>query len=292
LFGWLPRPNWLALPPPLAVPTLALVVIACGMASLALRRGDGDPITRLGWRHAGLCTLAGIVLGMPPTLRVFGTIVALPLGWLWDVLPALHVIRVPARLGVAGLMGLCLLAGLAFDEIVRREWVASIARSGAAAAMVLALVRQAASARAYPLHPMPASAPYAAALRESSGPLLEISYTPSEARWKQVQAESAAIFHSIGQWRPLLNGYGSYWPREYMETQRLTARLPEDAGALEILRKTTGVESILVWPGRLPTAKRAAWEAVARDHDPSLALIASGEQGALLFRVEERRTDP
>jgi hypothetical protein len=298
LFGWLP-PASLAPPPPLAVPGLALVVIACGVASLGLRRGDGDPITLRGWQHAGLWTLIGIVLGMPAKLKVFGTIVPLPYGWLWSALPSLRVIRVPARLGVAGLMGLCLLTALAFDEIVRRlfrhrrqDRVTSIARSGAAAAMVLTLVAPAASRRAYPLLPMPASAPYAALLRESRAPLLEISYAPSQGRLKQVGAESAAIFRSIGIWRPLLNGYGSYWPREYTETQRLTARLPEDAGALDILREKTGVESILVWPRQLPPEKRAAWEAVAGGRDPSLALIASGEQDALLFRVEGRHTDP
>src|SRR5262249_27718447 len=153
---------------------------------------------------------------------------------------------------------------------------------------VLALVRPAASARGYLLRPVPATAPYAANLQAEPGPLLEISFDPSQGTMRQVQAESVAMFRTIGYWRPILNGYGSYWPREYQETVRLMSRLPEDAGALEILRKQTGVEWIVVWPGRLPPEKRAAWDAVKAGHDhPSLSLVASGEQGALLFRVAE-----
>jgi hypothetical protein len=315
LFGWWKRAGGpLDAPPPMAIPPLAFGLIACGVLARTLprRRGGGGRRARA-WRHAAFWTLAGVALALPAEGQVLGTRVELPYAWLRDVLPVAGVLRVPMRLGVVGLVGLCLLTGLAFAEVVarpaRRRWpsgpAAHVASGTLAAVMGLALLAQPRAGvgyppgfvaprtpRPYPLRAAPPEAPYAATLRAGDGPLLEVERGVFLApQWRPL-SESLAMMRSTGHWRPLLNGYSSYWPEPYPRTMAAAARLPEDLAALATLRRDAGVELVLVWPRELPPARRAAWEALARAHGShALALVATGEQGALLFRVGDTAPD-
>ena len=82
-----------------------------------------------------------------------------------------------------------------------------------------------------------------------------------------------AMYRSIFHWRPLLNGYASYWPEGFPERMALARRLP-DADALATLRAETGLELILVhadWG----EPKRAAWlELAARGGREDVRLLA------------------
>jgi hypothetical protein len=309
LFGWWKRAGGvLDAPPPMAVPPLAFGLIACGVVSRALRRRrDTDEQAVRAWHHAALWTAAGVVLALPAEGVVFGAHVRLPYAWLRDDLPLVDLVRVPMRLGTIGLVGLSLLAGLAFDEVVGRAasgrwraWRWAHVTSGALAAMAAAAI--VAQPRigmgyppgfvaprlppTYPLREFPGETPYASTLRAGHGPLLEIGKGPFRPPQWRPEPESLAMIRSIGHWRPLLNGYSSYWPAQYARSMSLASRLPEDPDALAALRTETGVELILVWPEELPPAKREAWDALARaPGSPALDLIGAGQQGALLFRV-------
>ena len=122
---------------------------------------------------------------------------------------------------------------------------------------------------------MPTS-PLLAILRHPGGPLLEL---PANNIMQAAQAMYGSIFH----WRPLLNGYASYWPEGFPERMALARRLP-DADALATLRAETGLELILVhadWG----EPKRAAWlELAARGGREDVRLLAR-DGSDLLFIV-------
>jgi hypothetical protein len=92
-----------------------------------------------------------------------------------------------------------------------------------------------------------------------------------------------AMYRSIFHWRPILNGYSSYWPTGFAERMALTDRLP-DARALAALVAQTGLAAVLVNTGeRWP--KRDAWIALAAaDGNDALRLVAR-EGDLVLFAV-------
>jgi hypothetical protein len=303
LLGWWQTYDDKAPSPPMAVPPLAFLVIAAGAASLALRgRHASDDDRRRFWWHAMLWTAAGVALALPQRAEIWGAVVTLPNAWLQQLIPALGALRVPARLGVAGLMGLCLLAGLAAAELAVRSRVLREGRGAvaalAAAALSLALLLQARLHVGYPpgfvsspvpppyVLPAGLSTPYGRELRAGRGPLLEVGAAVFRSGSRRAGMESFAMARSIAHWRPLLNGYSSYFPQQYERSLLLAARLPDDLGALRALRQETGLELILVWPRQLPRPVRAAWEALARSGgNAALELVGEGDRRALLFRV-------
>jgi hypothetical protein len=93
-----------------------------------------------------------------------------------------------------------------------------------------------------------------------------------------------ALFESIGHWRPLLNGYGGFFPAAFVERMRLAARLP-DAAALDALRRDTGVELIRV--RALPDMpSRPRWEALARQGGGDGLRFLMRDGDTLLFAVD------
>ena len=90
------------------------------------------------------------------------------------------------------------------------------------------------------------------------------------------------MYRSTLHWRPLLNGYSSYWPAGFYERMQLAELLPA-ASALRRLVCETGVRTIVVdriasWYHRL------TWERAIREPPKGLRLIA-GTPGTLVFDV-------
>ena len=266
---------------PTDVPTPALAVILLGGLAFLLRRRAAEPGVRTGWAHAALWAAVGLYIALPPRVMLHGWSLRLPQWWL----PITRYWRPIERLGSAGLMGLSLLTGLAFAEcarLVSRPAVPArlrpLARSALAALLLGALYAAYQLGRdpIFPRPPLPSSyqlgvplmptSPLLAILRRPGGPLLEL---PANNIMQAAQAMYGSIFH----WRPLLNGYASYWPEGFSERMALARRLP-DADALATLRAETDLELILVHadPG---APKRAAWlELADRGGREDLRLLA------------------
>jgi hypothetical protein len=138
---------------------------------------------------AALFTAVGTFLSLTPSVRIGGGAVDLPQAWFAEWVPIYRAIRVPSRLGVTALVGLSLLAGLAFAECVDRL---STARSLRAArptlnvALAVALVAtmylqyharlpaELAGGSTYPIAAtIGPDSPFLSTLRQPGGPLLE-----------------------------------------------------------------------------------------------------------------------
>lgn len=312
-----------------AVPLSVVGLVLIGALSAARARWRGEPVAAPdAWRHGSLWVVVGLLASLTPVVRWFGTEVTLPHRLLADWLPIYDIIRFPDRLAVAALVGIALLAGVAFAECVGRLRTRALAVPIAAALLAVMYVQyadgwrspgmppMAALPRAYPIWepPGPDSA-LLALMRQSDGPVLElpigqVSGTDSS---NDAPLQARAMFRSIFHRRPILNGYGGYWPEGFPERMALARRLP-DPDALATLRAATGLEMILVHPrlygaverqvcrmlGRrgltaercqedFGSAQRSAWRAVVMgERRPDLRLLAV-EGDDLLFAVAPAR---
>jgi hypothetical protein len=266
-------------------------------------RGETERRDRL-WAHAALWAVIGTGLSLRPQVLWRGTTFTLPhlaLARSWA--PALAFIRVPERLAVSAWVGLALLAGLAFAELVppsrgRRTHALS---AGLACALAVVIYAQYARGLGQPVaygSPLPGVYPLQQAirgdssilqvLRASEGPVIELPLDPSVPTSPAYQA--AAMYRSIFHWQPLLNGYSSYWPREFPELMSLAAQLP-DAGALQELRRRTGLRLVLI---RLTThvrneaqlqPVRQLWRGIATRRDRADLELVAADDELMLFRV-------
>jgi hypothetical protein len=174
----------------------------------------------------------------------------------------------PARLGIAALVGLALMAGLAFGELARRLPARAAKPIAALLVLVAMYTRWPGRLGPYPIAPAPPrQSPIIEALRRSDGPVLEL---PAGTRALETIRHAEAMYRSIFHWRPLLNGYSSYWPAGFPERMALGARLP-DADAWEALRRETGVNAVVV---HRPEPRFDAWLALAERDDGPLRLVA------------------
>jgi hypothetical protein len=247
---------------PFAVPAIAWVVIGVGSVAALAFRSPGAP-----WRHAALWAVVGFLLALSPVVTWGGHQLDLPLYGVARWLGVYQVIRVPWRLGAAGLIGVALLAGLGFAECSRR--LPTVARVAAALGVVGLMVTAYArtlpvSIGEYPLSPAVAGdTPLGRQLALHEGPVVELPLgAPGTGRPDfQVEAMYRSIFHG----RPLLNGYSSYWPPGFAERMELVARLP-DADALATLRRETGLATIVVHLDEFGQSERERCYLLQRNH--------------------------
>jgi len=271
-------PSASGMPTGIPVATLALIVIGGAIAIVRARR-ESAPL-RTAWLHGLFWVVAGLVLSLAP----------LATGWhpkpsaaddrlTHLVYVASVLLRGRGRLGLASLVGLALLAGVAFAESTRGL---PTGRTGAAVRMSFAALVAVAAYVCYdggtgvfsavssgpPLpHPYPlqvaiAPGPLTRRLSEGDGPLLEL---PVGGPVAQAEAMYRSIFHR----RPLVNGYHGYWPAGFPERMALACRLP-DADALAALHRQTGLETIVVHlgyqaPPRIPFPYRCQMRGLVRD---------------------------
>jgi hypothetical protein len=197
--------------------------------------------------------------------------------------------------------GLAILCGLAFATVSRvihrRLGVRHIARAVClllAGTIVWGMVGYAGGLGANPLvkvMPAPERAPatIARALVSHGGPVVEI---PSGAGSSVTDPtrQAQAMFHSIGNWQPLLDGYSSYYPRGFVERMTLAAALPERP-ALDRLVSEAGLRLVWVHADQLSPDAARRWQTIAGGDGRDIRLVA--QDGAnLLFAVEPRAIGP
>jgi hypothetical protein len=268
---------------PTAVPLVAIGLVVVGLVSRALPWGNRvAPVSSRACRHAVFWSMAGIVMGMAPAATWYGRPIRIPHTLLAEWIPLYRTLRESFRLGVAGLIGLSLAAGVGFALCAAR--LPARGRPAVLAATLLALVLGGEMYREYrapglfgreplpteyPLLLPPAAAdPLVQALGAGQGPVLEVPVGLTEygcVPGYNARAMYRAIFHR----RPLVNGYGGYWPDGFLERMRLAAELPDPA-ALAALRQQTGLATLVVNMQSLNATKQAAWRRALAEGPPGL----------------------
>jgi hypothetical protein len=284
---------------PTGLTPAAFALIGAGIIARAVRRRrDGSAPRDVAWRLGAFWATAGFVLAIRPHAHWRESLLAFPQSIAAQLTPVYTMLRIPERLGIGALMGLAVLAGVAFAEctvpLARRRDGGVPRRVAATGALVLVLCALYWSAEArrpgpwtparYGLfRPVGQDAPLLAVVRDSTGPLLEL---PAENVW----AQAGAVYRSIYHGRPLLNGYSGYWPAGFPERMALARRLP-DPSALDELSRTTGLRQILVHTASCRPEERAAWTALAdAGGNQDLALVA--RDGADVLFATRRSSAP
>ena len=135
---------------PMAVQPVVLGVIALG--GLVRLLAGGGTVPGRAWRHAVFWSLMGLAISCTPVVVWGQQEIRLPTWFVDQWVPVFRFLRVPSRLGIAGLMGLALLAGLAFAECVARlpGRGRGVVAAGLAAAMLVATYSQFAHGFSWP----------------------------------------------------------------------------------------------------------------------------------------------
>jgi hypothetical protein len=278
---------------PAFVPLAAWVVIALGAASrVVLRRPASLEVPASPWRTVVAWTGVALFASLTPVVAWRDGWFTLPHARLLQALGFYQMLREPRRLGVAALIGLAMLAGLAFATLARRgPWGRG---RGAPALRALAVVVFVVATRLspdvrylpgdYPSQTTITDAPWLdAALARHPGPLLETPVGTGAGR--HARAMYRAIYHR----QPVLNGYSGYWPAEFPGRMAVACRVP-DVDAIRELRRTTGLATILVlvdragapdWKGRVP------YDCEAWDAERWRTLAAKGGEGPLRLVARE-----
>jgi len=233
----------------LGIAWIPLVIVTAGVVSAACRGALGAP----GWRHAALWTGVGFVV-MLPRLPPFDRQMLRHL----DLLDSLGPFRSLGRLTTDMLVGVPLLLGLAAAELLGRVRALGPAAKVAhpflvTTALALTLTFGAPSGPYRTFRGPTVPVEVRGAIARSGGPVLEL---PGGGPVQQ----AVAMYRSIGEWWPLVNGYASFWPPGFAERLDAIDRLP-DRDALEWLVAETGVRTVIVSLRRLPGEKLAVWTA-------------------------------
>jgi len=282
---------------PAAIAGPALLLVPLGALVALLDRSDR--LTAPVWRHGLLWTLVGLVLAVPNMMPPS----AVP--FVPSQLFANLAIRVPARLAIGSMFGCALLAGAGFAACTRRltRWPAvnAVLRGVAAALVVWAIYSEYTGGpslpgfwrgpvpQAYPMFDAPVPDPdIIAAIQNAPGALLEL---PLGGHNTSAIFHAQSMYRSIWHWRPILNGYSSYWPEGFTQRMATAARLP-DQDALLALRRDAGVGMILLRWNLMAPWEQARWVALAANTVKSQLKTVAWKSDGLLFVVREDATLP
>lgn len=285
-------------PTTIAPPVMVLLVVGAALAVLRRRKRGGlthDP----GWQHGALWLLVGTWISLSPVARLGSEEITLPQALLAATTPLYEIIRVSIRLGVAALIGACILAGIAFAEIVhaldralqRGRPIALQALLAGCAVVALYIVRP------FGTEPIPAAyrvqslprppAAIVSLLRQGTGSIVQLPAMRSGNPRPHARYNAMAMYLSTFHWRPLVNGYSSYWPDGFLARMELTTQLPA-RDPLRRLVKASGLRAIWVNLGGYPRPReRARWRDAEIGLVPGLQLRAR-EGDHLLFTLDPR----
>jgi hypothetical protein len=288
---------------PASVPILATPLVIAGSLFLLLRwREEGSSLVTRIAAVSMVFLLVGLWISLTPSILWFETTVEMPHAWFAEIFPLYERFRVPARLGISALIGICMLSGLATAEIIRRLGARRQAPLSPAIAASIAIVigavwagqtfwgiaspvappvRQ--SLLAYPVVKAPSrDSDLVQALESGSGTVLELPTNP-----RRPLRDSEAMYRAIFHQRPLMNGYNGYWPSGYLDRVSLARKLPDPESLAELVRGTN-LTHIVVHPRALAPAARQRWEKLPEIPDGVLVREAQDPDGRwILFRVQE-----
>ena len=232
---------------------LAAAVLFLVAVSPRVRSGVRSALaTEAAW--FGLVLTAALVLSFGPSIHSGGrTLVeTAPYAWLYDAVPGVDGLRVPARFGM--LVALCLsaLAGLGLHRLARNV---QYPRTLVACAALVALAEGAAAP--VPLNAWDTSGDYALPSPDlyPAGHVpavyAAVAALPADAVVAELPVGSTnwdvrAVFYSTAHKRRLLNGYSGGFPQRYMALVAVLARLDTQPDAARASLTRAGATHVVV----------------------------------------------
>jgi hypothetical protein len=178
----------------------------------------------LGWRAGGRRELATLYGG----LAVLAVWVSLgPDAGLYRVLqatiPGISFTHAPSRFGLLAGFALCVMTGVSISALLAR--LDRSQRAGRVTALAVILVAAAALELKTPLsfsRVPPVQPAYRMLATMPRGPVLELPFYS----WRFAAARTQYLLDSTAHWMPLVNGYSSHTPRDFLENTNTFAGFP------------------------------------------------------------------
>jgi hypothetical protein len=295
---------------PFDTSSVVFVLVAMGAGALWITR-SGPPDARTKWLDATVWSVVGLVLSTR-VLKIFGLPqFELPYFTLVHALfPTLTaIVRIHARLGLGALIGVPLLAGLAVDACGRaaRRWGPWAGRIVPVVLVVLVggvLYRDLRTA--VPRFNMwvgpEVDRVTIPVLQRGQGAVVEVPIDSEPEHWGGLGKPDVggpvfaarAMYRSIFHWRPLLNGYSSFYPARFPERMALARRLP-DPDAVAALARDAGLSTIVVHIHDLHGDERTRWMDARRGRTDLRLVAQDGLMEAfmqhLVFEVSSPGTE-
>ena len=260
--------------------------VVIGLAAFALwraaRRTPGSPAPEAD--IAPSLTRARIV--MLVAIAAVGVLLSLgtntPLyGWLFEVFPPIRGMRAASRFGTLFVLAAACLAGYGL-WFLRARFAARRWMTGVAIALIAAANIEMAAAP-IPFHPFEGIPDLYARLADEPGDVV-LAEIPLYRR-RQIYRNVEYVLASTRHWRPLVNGYSGYVPRQYLTFAETFRGFPSDASLAAM--RGAGVTHVMVHPARFPAYAEAVMSELAAH--PAFEPLGEGPGGMTLYRLRPRR---
>jgi hypothetical protein len=238
-----------------------------GLALTAVALGTGAAFRDARARMCLAIGLMGLALSFGTRLPGYAT--------LYELVPLLHSIRAPVRIGYLVIVSVALLSGFAMVELRRRAperfwpWAAGVI-------LLLATVERLAAPLALsPVGPVPAI--YDQLRADAGAVVVELPFPDP----RTVFHNARFMMHSTRHWKPMLNGYSGFMPRSYLQHYDQLRRFPDAASIASL--EGQGVTHVFVHLNHYGPSMAADLSAIA-----ALRLVA--KEGAIaLYEINRRR---
>ena len=253
--------------PGFVIIALTLVAIRSAWRPAVSRESSGTRTRRRVAMLAGIA-IGGFVLSLGTRTPIYG--------WVYDIFPPMHGLRVAARFGNLFLLAMSVLAGLGLAAWrsarpdSRRLVVVAIALIAVANVEALRAPFQYRRFEGIPRV-------YELLAAEPRVVLAEVPFYPRRAAFENAEY----VLSSTAHWRPLMNGYSGYTPATYSAYADVFWYFPRDY-AIQAMRRA-GVTHVMVHPERFGTEANSVVAQLAGR--PELELMAVGAHGIRLYRL-------
>ena len=247
------------------------LVIALAIAALVgIRRMDTTSRRRVMMLTA--IAIVGFLLSLGTHTPLYG--------WLYQLFPPMHGLRVAARFGSLFLLGMAGLAG--YGLVCVNRTLASRPRTARYAAIVGAALFIGANVESFraPIQYQRFSgipSLYSLLKSEPRVVLAEVPFYPRQATFENAEY----VLNSTEHWRPLMNGYSGYTPASYVKFADAFWYFPRDY-AIDAMRRA-GVTHVMVHPERFGNEADAVIRTLNGRSD--FELIGVGTRGLRLYRI-------
>ncbi|HWP45626.1 MAG TPA: PA14 domain-containing protein [Candidatus Limnocylindrales bacterium] len=215
--------------------------------------------------------IMGFLLSFGPATPVYT--------WLYQFFPPLWGIRATSRFGYLFLLALAALASYGLIRLRRRfagrRWITFLA-FGLVIAVNIEALR--APMNYVSFEGIPEIYQYIA---RDPGPAVvaEIPFYPISQAADNAPYMLASTLH----WKPLVNGYSSFFPSSYRRYSKILPDFPSEAAIEELQR--IGVTYVVVHPTRYYDPSKAEAVLATLAHRPEFIQVATGSDGTVLYRL-------
>lgn len=261
------------------VVVLVLALVAVWMAVRSARHDEpgahddiAPSLTRARIRMLVVIAAVGVLLSLGTHTPLYG--------WLFEVFPPIRGMRAASRFGTLYMLAVACLAGFGLWFLRRAGRASGHARRYAAAAVALVAVANLETLAApIPFHPFEGIPAIYSRLADEPGPVVLVEI-PLYRR-SQISNNVEYVLASTEHWRPLVNGYSGYVPRQYREYAETFRGFPNDSSLAAM--RGAGVTHVMAHPARFPANAEAVMGLLAAH--PAFELVAEGPDGMRLYRL-------